>query len=110
MNTPRDPDQTSTRGTSRPGAAPEQPITGTEARQGNTGRPVLMVLIAGLVLAAIAWGGAEWWGESTAPPAEQTATPPAGDNTPVNPTSAPAANPAAEPVPSTSGANPANSN
>ncbi len=54
----------------------------TNARQGNTGRPVLIVLIAGLCLAAIAWVGAEFWGEATDAPAEQTATPPAGDNTP----------------------------
>jgi hypothetical protein len=110
MNTPNDPNQRSTRGTSRPGAAPEQPLTGTEARQGNSGRPVLMVLIAGLVLAAIAWGGAEWWGESTAPPPEQTATPPAGDNTPVNSNAAPSADPAAVPPPASSGTNPQTGN
>lgn len=36
--------------------------TGTEARQGRTGRPVLIVLIAGLTLALLAWIGAEIWG------------------------------------------------
>jgi len=38
--------------------------TATEARQGSFGRPVLMVLVAGLILAFIAWGAAEYWGES----------------------------------------------
>lgn len=54
----------------------------TDARQGRTGKPVLIVLCAGLCLAAIAWVGAEFWGEATDAPAEQTATPPAGDNVP----------------------------
>jgi hypothetical protein len=40
-------------------------ISGAEARQGLLGRPVLMVLVASLVLALIAWGGAEMFGEST---------------------------------------------
>lgn len=35
-----------------------------EARQGRIGRPVLVVLLAGLALAMIAWAGAEFWGES----------------------------------------------
>jgi hypothetical protein len=56
--------------------------TGTEARQGRTGRPVLIVLIAGLTLALLAWIGAEIWGETTDTPAAQTVTPPAGDNNP----------------------------
>ncbi|RWX77310.1 hypothetical protein EPK99_13225 [Neorhizobium lilium] len=99
-----DPKAGQTRGTTPPGTLPEQPMSATEARQGSTGRPVLMVLVAGLVLAAVAWGGAEWWGESTAPPAERTATPPAGDNTPANPNATPSANPAAVP-PAASGSN-----
>lgn len=33
-----------------------------KARQGRTGFPVLIVLIAGLILAAIAWWGAEIYG------------------------------------------------
>ncbi|WJH41846.1 hypothetical protein N7E02_16525 [Aliirhizobium terrae] len=37
--------------------------TATEARQGRKGTPVLKVLVAALILAALAWGGAEWWGE-----------------------------------------------
>lgn len=40
-------------------------LTGVEARQGLLGRPVLMVLIAGLILAAVAWAGAEMFGEAT---------------------------------------------
>ncbi|MDM9627781.1 hypothetical protein QTL95_17965 [Rhizobium sp. S152] len=38
--------------------------TATEARQGSYGKPVLMVLICGLLLALLAWGGVEMWGES----------------------------------------------
>jgi hypothetical protein len=71
----------------------ERPMSPTEARQGSTGRPVLMVLVAGLVLAMLAWGGSEWWGQSTEPPAEQTATPPAGDTTPANPAMQPSSTP-----------------
>lgn len=59
----------------------------TQVRQGRTGRPVLIVLICGLVLAFAAWGAAEWWGEATDPAPEQTATPPAGDNRPAPQTS-----------------------
>lgn len=44
----------------------------TDARQGRTGLPVLTILAAALILAGIAWAGAEWWGEATDPPAEQT--------------------------------------
>jgi hypothetical protein len=69
----------------------------TDARQGRKGTPMLKVLIAGLVLAAIAWGGAEWWGESTDPPAEQTATPPAGDTAPGNSGAAPSNAPVTQP-------------
>lgn len=38
--------------------------TATEARQGFSGRPVLMVLIGGLTLALLAWGLAEFYGET----------------------------------------------
>lgn len=68
----------------------EQPLTPTDARQGAKGMPVLKVLMAGIVLALLAWGGAEWWGAETAPPAEQTATPPAGPAEPANQNEAPA--------------------
>ncbi len=52
----------------------------TDARQGRTGMPVLIVLAAGLILAMVAWGWAEWWGEATDPPGEQqnTAVPQSG--------------------------------
>lgn len=61
----------------------------TEARQGRTGMPVLLVLAAGLILALIAWGSAEWWGEATDSPTEQsTAAPPAA---PAPPSQAPTA-------------------
>lgn len=39
-------------------------VTPVEARQGYLGRPVLMVLGAGLILAAIAWAVAEGYGEA----------------------------------------------
>lgn len=69
------------------GMRPE-PVTPTEARQGFRGRPVLIVLLAGIVLAMVVWIPAEWWGNSIAPenpsnqPVQETAPSPA-DNTPV---------------------------
>lgn len=39
-------------------------LTPTEARQGALGRPVLYVLVVGLLLAMLAWAGAEFWGMS----------------------------------------------
>ena len=68
----------------------EQPLTPTDARQGAKGTLVLKVLLAGIILALFAWGGVEWWGAETAPPAEQTATPPAGPAAPANPNDVPA--------------------
>ena len=38
-----------------------------KARQGARGMPVLLVLIAGLVLVALAWWGAEIYGDAIAP-------------------------------------------
>ena len=73
--------------------------TATETRQGPLGKPVLMVLLGGLVLAVIAWGAAELFGESTdnnatisgqeTPAAGQNkpsdqATPPSGDQPTTN--------------------------
>ncbi|UJW75623.1 hypothetical protein [Rhizobium sp. SL42] len=68
------------------GLQPET-LSATEARQGNRGRPVLIVLLGGLILAMLVWVPAEWWGNSietetrpnpaqteTAPPASQTPT------------------------------------
>jgi len=49
-----------------------------KARQGNWGYPVLVVLVCGLLLAAVAWWGAELFGTTT----EQTITP---SNTETNP-------------------------
>lgn len=57
--------------------AEEEPVTltATEARQGSWGRPVLYVLVCGLILAAIAWWAAEYYGAEIAPPTtDQTTT------------------------------------
>ncbi|MGL3608784.1 hypothetical protein ACSV9I_19880 [Rhizobium sp. G187] len=48
------------------GLKPE-PMTATDARQGFRGKPVLIVLLAGLILAMLVWIPAEWWGNSIAP-------------------------------------------
>ncbi|MGF9693838.1 MULTISPECIES: hypothetical protein [unclassified Rhizobium] len=102
MNSRIDPTETTpahlqdpnfTRSATRPVEQAERPMSPTEARQGRRGMPVFMVLVCGLVLAMVAWGAAEWWGQSTEPPAEQTATPPAGSTTPANPNAQPSANP-----------------
>ncbi len=42
-------------------------LTATEARQGSRGRPVLVVLVAGLLLAMVAWAAAEFFGMAIAP-------------------------------------------
>jgi hypothetical protein len=39
--------------------------TASEARQGRRGTPVLWVLVIGLILAGIAWGAAEIFGEAS---------------------------------------------
>lgn len=54
---------------------PEQ-LESREARQGRKGLPVLKVLVAALILAMIAWAGAELFGESSDPaqPARENAT------------------------------------
>jgi cytoskeletal protein RodZ len=46
-------------------------IPENKARQGGLGRPVLVVLVGGLLLAAIAWGIAELYGEQAKTPATQ---------------------------------------
>ncbi|MCC2613260.1 hypothetical protein [Neorhizobium petrolearium] len=99
MDTRPDPKGPEKRHPNPIGSPVEEPMSPTEARQGRRGFPVLMVLIAGLILAMLAWGGAEWWGETTAPPPEQTATPPAGSTAPQNPDAAPSADPANPPAP-----------
>lgn len=55
--------------------------TATEARQGRWGRPVLLVLIGGLVLAMIAWAGVGMWGETIDTDKSSTA---ATANDPIN--------------------------
>jgi hypothetical protein len=86
----------------KPSQSPVRETT-NEARQGPLGRPVLNVLIAALLLALVAWGAAELYGESVdnapgvgdngsagqnappvAPPTDQPVT-----NAPVEPNSAP---------------------
>lgn len=42
-------------------------LTPTEARQGALGRPVLYVLVIGLILAMLAWAAAEFWGAAIDP-------------------------------------------
>ncbi|WP_353844888.1 hypothetical protein [Rhizobium sp. CSW-27] len=69
------------------------PMSATEARQGRRGAPVIAVLAGGLLLAMLAWGAVEWWAQTTEPPAEQTATPPAGDTAPGNPNAQPSSTP-----------------
>lgn len=65
------------------GLKPE-PMTPTEARQGFHGKPVLIVLLAGLILAMLVWIPIEWWGNSIAPenpanePSQTTTPAPAG--------------------------------
>lgn len=61
-------------------------LTPTEARQGMLGRPVLYVLVIGLLLAMLAWAAAEFWGKSI-----DTQTP--GDSQQI---SVPATEPASE--------------
>jgi hypothetical protein len=39
-------------------------LSPVEARQGLLGRPVLYVLVAGLILAMLAWAASEFWGMS----------------------------------------------
>jgi hypothetical protein len=63
------------------------PIPAEKARQGRLGRPVLVVLVSGLVLTMIAWAIAGFYGESAdddsrTTPAQVTMDKPAG--TPAN--------------------------
>jgi len=56
-------------------------IDSEKAKQGRWGRPVLVVLVAGLILAMVAWFAAEWYGEAidTVPDARQEQqNPPSG--------------------------------
>lgn len=60
---------------------PPQNMSPVRARQGFLGRPVLVILVVSLILAAIAWWGAELFGTAIAPPASEQignpSTPPA---------------------------------
>lgn len=57
-------------------------IDGDKARQGRWGAQVLIVLVCGLLLAAIAWFIAEQYGEVIEEPATQTAPGGASQSTP----------------------------
>ncbi|KQV83375.1 hypothetical protein [Rhizobium sp. Root1220] len=60
---------------------PKVTETATEARQGSYGKPTLIVLGCAMLLALLAWGGVEMWGESI----DRDATPTASTKTdPVN--------------------------
>ena len=48
----------------------ERPLSGTEARQARLGRPVLIALISGIIIAMLIWIPVEWWGNETAPSEE----------------------------------------
>ncbi len=52
------------RGERSPSQSEPDRIPARKARQGGMGRPVLVVLIVGLILAALAWWGAEIYGKS----------------------------------------------
>ncbi|MCX7303841.1 MAG: hypothetical protein NTV73_05830 [Hyphomicrobiales bacterium] len=54
-------------------------ISANRAKQGRSGKRVLLVLVIGLALAAIAWFGLEFYGESIA---TQSATQPGATETP----------------------------
>ena len=67
----------------------EKTVTTEEARQGRSGMGVIYVLVIGLILALVAWGGAELYGVwlaqdapadgcTTAPPAQNGSAQPAG--------------------------------
>jgi len=54
--------------------SPKVTETAIEARQGSFGKPVFIVLVCGILLALLAWGGVEIWGESIDRDAEPTAS------------------------------------
>jgi hypothetical protein len=67
----------------------EKSIPTDKARQGRLGKQVLYVLVASLVLAALAWGAVEIYGEQIDPPAAETGAA-AGATAPAAGTTAPA--------------------
>lgn len=70
------------------GEPKHETLSATEARQGLLGKPVLVILLAGLILALLVWIPTEWWGSATAPenqsnqPVQQETAPPAQNNPP----------------------------
>ncbi|BCH21398.1 hypothetical protein MesoLjLc_11620 [Mesorhizobium sp. L-8-10] len=66
----------------RPETEPNR-IPAKKARQGGIGRPVLVVLVVALLLAALAWWGAEIYGNSIESP--DTIDAPAGSTAPSAP-------------------------
>ncbi|ATN32471.1 hypothetical protein ACO34A_01425 [Rhizobium sp. ACO-34A] len=64
------------------GKPKQETLSATKARQGLLGKPVLIILLAGLILALLVWIPTEWWGSATAPenqsnqPTQQEAAPP----------------------------------
>ncbi|HMB09731.1 hypothetical protein [Saliniramus sp.] len=67
-----------------------QKINEQEAKQGSEGKPVLKVLIAGLILALVAMGGYLFWVGEKTPTTETSITDESAITNPSNP-----ANPAA---------------
>jgi hypothetical protein len=57
------------------------PLSPTEARQGAFGKPVLTVLVAALILAAVGWLGVEIWGQHIDPDKSATSAPAPGPST-----------------------------
>lgn len=47
-------------------------LPASRARQGNWGRPVLIILVVSLVLAMLVWAGVEFYGQAIETPATQT--------------------------------------
>jgi len=92
--------------------------TATEARQGSYGKPVFLVLVCGMLLALLVWGGVEIWGESIDRDAGQAASTkpdpinaqPSGsgafDNNPADGSSRPPEATDRSPTPSGSGSGP----
>lgn len=70
------------------GEPKQEVVSATEARQGLLGKPVLVILLAGLILAMLVWIPTEWWGSATAPenqsnePVQQETAPPPAQNNP----------------------------
>lgn len=60
-------EDTSDLGNPRRAGAERKQLPANKVRQGRRGRRVLMVLVAALILAAIAWWAAEIYGRATEP-------------------------------------------